>query len=253
MSRWPCSRPTNLHLRFGDRVVLEDVSLAFEARLPVGHHGPKRRRQDHLLQRADRPLQARSRPRAARRARHHRALAAGDRAPRRRPLVPDHEPVRRVHRVRERGDRAARLRARAARDPFGQAYADPALVAEAHDGARQGRPRAIAPTTLAKALPYGARRALEIAVALAAGRSCCSSTSRPPASAATAARGSPSWCAKLKGAAHHRHHRARHAVPVLARRRDFGHPLGPGDRARNAERRSRPTPGSRPPTSGGCS
>jgi branched-chain amino acid transport system ATP-binding protein len=51
-------------------------------------------------------------------------------------------------------------------DPFGQAYADRSVVAEAHDildkvglASRAGEP--------AKALPYGARRALEIGVALA--------------------------------------------------------------------------------------
>ena len=61
------------------------------------HHGPERRRQDDLLQRADRPLQARPRPRAVRRRRHHRPLAAGHRAAGHRALLPAHEPVRRVH------------------------------------------------------------------------------------------------------------------------------------------------------------
>jgi branched-chain amino acid transport system ATP-binding protein len=58
------------------------------------------------------------------------------------------------------------LRARG-RDPFGQAYADPALVAEAHHILEQVG-LADRADVEAKALPYGARRALEIAVALAA-------------------------------------------------------------------------------------
>ena len=42
--------------------------------------------------------------------------------------------------------------------------------------------------------------------------------------------------AQAQGHPHHRHHRARHGVSVLARRRDLGHSLGPGDRARHAGR-----------------
>ena len=58
-----------------------------------------------------------------------------------------------------------RTRARG-HDPLGQAYADPALVDEAHDVLEKVglADRADEP---AKSLPYGARRALEIAVALA--------------------------------------------------------------------------------------
>jgi branched-chain amino acid transport system ATP-binding protein len=59
------------------------------------------------------------------------------------------------------------MRARG-RDPLGQAYADPEVVAQAFDVLEKVglADRAEEP---AKALPYGARRALEIGVALACG------------------------------------------------------------------------------------
>ena len=77
----------HLHKRFGDQVVLEDVTLAFEAGPPVRHHGPERRRQDDLLQRADRhatgPIAARSCSTAGTSpaSRRTRSRAAGSRAP----------------------------------------------------------------------------------------------------------------------------------------------------------------------------
>ena len=82
------------------------------------------------------------------------------------------------------------------RDPLGQAYADP----------RAGRARRTRSSTASasrdRADDVGqgaalrrAPRAGDRAWRSPAGPSCCSSTSRPPASAATAARGSPSWSA----------------------------------------------------------
>ena len=86
----------------------------------------------------------------------------------------------------------------------------------------------------AKSLPYGARRALEIAVALAC-RPKLLFLDEPTAGLGSDGRARlAELVGRLKGAAHHRHHRARHGVPVLARRRDLGDPLGPGDRARHA-------------------
>ena len=63
--RWRCSKPASCTSASATASCWRTSSLAFEAGRLSRHHGPERRRQDHLLQRADRPLQARPRPRAA--------------------------------------------------------------------------------------------------------------------------------------------------------------------------------------------
>ena len=136
----PLLEARNLHLRFGDRVVLEDVSLAFEEGCLSGIMGPNGAGKTTCFN----VLTGRYKP-----DRGQVLLEGVD--------------------ITGRSPQAIALpglRARA-RDPFGQAYADPALVAEAQTvlGMVGLAERA---NDLAKALPYGARRALEIAVALAA-------------------------------------------------------------------------------------
>ena len=85
-----------VHVRFGDRVVLEEVDMSvLEKRMPR-HHGTERRRQDHLLQCADRPRQADARRALPRRRECRRPPAASHRAQRRGALVPDHDVVRRI-------------------------------------------------------------------------------------------------------------------------------------------------------------
>ena len=159
----------------------------------VGHHGPQRRRQDDLLQRADRPLQARPRPRAVRRRRHHRPLAAGHRAAGHRALLPAHEPVRRIHGLRERGDRAAgdaRARPRCAGPRLCRSGAG-------RRGARDpgyGWVSAPAPTTSPRRCPMANGARWRSPWRSPAGPSSCSSTSRRRAWAATGGRGWPSWC-----------------------------------------------------------
>ena len=156
----------DLHLRFGDRVVLENVSLAFEAGKLSGIMGPNGAGKTTCFN----VLTGRYKPDRGRvlfdGTRHHRPLAAGDRPPRRRALVPAHDPVRRVHGVRERGHRAAgdaRARWRCAgpglcRSGAGRRGATTFWT-------RSASPTA--PTTRRSRCSYGARRALEIAVALA--------------------------------------------------------------------------------------
>ena len=64
-----------IHVRFGDRVVLEKHRpCGARGRIPR-HDGPERRRQDHLLQRAHRPCEARAAARSGSTARISPALA----------------------------------------------------------------------------------------------------------------------------------------------------------------------------------
>lgn len=154
-----------LHLRFGDRVVLEEVSLSFETGKLSGIMGPngagkttcfnvltgryKPDRGHVLFDGAD--ITGRS-PQAIARlgiARSFQLMNLFDEF-----TVFENVAIA-LPQTRKRG-----------RDLLGQAYAEPALVAEAHEildtvglGARAD--------DNAKALPYGERRALEIAVALA--------------------------------------------------------------------------------------
>lgn len=154
-----------LHLRFGDRVVLENVSLAFEAGRLSGIMGPNgagkttcfnvltgRYKPDRgrvLLEGYD--ITGRSPQEIARLgvARSFQLMSLFDEF-----TVFENVAIA-LPATRERGH-----------DLIGQAYADPTLVKEAYDildnvGLAD---RADDP---AKALSYGARRALEIAVALA--------------------------------------------------------------------------------------
>ena len=112
--------------------------------------------------------------------------------------------------------------------------------------ARQGA------TCAPRSLPYGERRALEIARrARRSARACCSSTSRPPGLGADGAQRLAELVARAQGHAHDRHHRARHGVPVRARRPHLGHPLGPGHRAGHAGRAAGRTRGCRRSNLGG--
>lgn len=154
-----------LHLRFGDRVVLEDISLSFEAGRLSGIMGPNgagkttcfnvltgRYRPDRgrvLFDGAD--ITGRS-PQAIARlgiARSFQLMNLFDEF-----TVFENVAIA-LPATRERG-----------RNALGHAYGDPELVAETHEILETVGLAARA-DDIAKALPYGERRALEIAVALA--------------------------------------------------------------------------------------
>jgi branched-chain amino acid transport system ATP-binding protein len=155
----------DLHLRFGDRVVLENVSLSFEAGCLSGIMGPNGAGKTTCFN----VLTGRYKPDRG------RVLLEGRDITGRPPQEIVGLGVARSFQLMNLFDEftvfenvAIALPATRARagDAMGQAYADPALVAEAHDvldkvglAERAG--------DQARALPYGARRALEIAVALA--------------------------------------------------------------------------------------
>lgn len=155
----------NLHLRFGDRVVLEDVSLSFEAGRLSGIMGPngagkttcfnvltgryKPSRGQVLLEGRD--ITGRS-PQAIARlgvARSFQIMNLFDEF-----SVFENVAIA-LPEMRERGH-----------DPFGKAYGAPGVTEQVHEILEQVglADRAEEP---AKALSYGARRALEIGVALA--------------------------------------------------------------------------------------
>jgi branched-chain amino acid transport system ATP-binding protein len=155
----------NLHLRFGDRVVLENVSLAFEAGRLSGIMGPNGAGKTTCFN----VLTGRYRPDRG------SVMLDGRDITGRRPQEIVGLGVARSFQVMSLFDEfsvfenvAIALPATRARggDPIGQAYADPGLVAGAHDvldkvglGPQANQP--------AKSLSYGQRRALEIGVALA--------------------------------------------------------------------------------------
>jgi branched-chain amino acid transport system ATP-binding protein len=156
----------NLHLRFGDRVVLENVSLAFEAGRLSGIMGPNGAGKTTCFN----VLTGRYKPDRG------QVLLEGRDITGRSPQAIARLGVARSFQVMSLFDEFTvfenvaialpGLRARG-HDPLGQAYGDPALVAEAHDILAQVG-LADRADDEAKALPYGARRALEIGVALAA-------------------------------------------------------------------------------------
>ena len=154
-----------LHLRFGDRVVLENVSLAFEAGRLSGIMGPNGAGKTTCFN----VLTGRYKPDRG------RVLLEGREITGRSPQEIARLGVARSFQLMSLFDEftvfenvAIALPATRGRgyDPIGQAYSDPSVVKEVHqilDNVGLAD-RAEDP---AKALPYGARRALEIAVALA--------------------------------------------------------------------------------------
>ena len=156
----------DLHLRFGDRVVLENVSLAFEAGRLSGIMGPNGAGKTTCFN----VLTGRYKPDRG------RVLLEGRDITGRSPQAIARLGVARSFQVMNLFDEFTvfenvaialpDMRARG-RNPFAQAYADGALVDQAHDILEQVG-LADRADDEAKALPYGARRALEIAVAIAA-------------------------------------------------------------------------------------
>src|SRR5688572_8864132 len=155
----------DLHLRFGDRVVLENVSLAFEAGRLSGIMGPNGAGKTTCFN----VLTGRYRPDRG------RVLLDGRDITGRSPHAIARLGVARSFQIMTLFDEfsvfenvAIALPGTRARghDPLQQAYADPALVDEAYDVLDKvglaGRA-----DEAAKSLPYGARRALEIGIALA--------------------------------------------------------------------------------------
>jgi branched-chain amino acid transport system ATP-binding protein len=154
-----------LHLRFGDRVVLENVSLDFEAGRLSGIMGPNGAGKTTCFN----VLTGRYKPDRGRVLLEGRDITGR----------PPHEIARlgvaRSFQLMSLFDEftvfenvAIALPATRARgsDPLGQAYADPAVVAEAYD-VLDKIGLADCADDPAKSLSYGARRALEIGVALA--------------------------------------------------------------------------------------
>lgn len=154
-----------LHLRFGDRVVLEDVSLAFEAGRLSGIMGPNGAGKTTCFN----VLTGRYTPDRG------RVTFDGADITGRSPQAIARLGIARSFQLMNLFDEftvfenvaiALPQTRRRGADPVGQAYGDAAIVAEALElldtvglGARADH--------IAKALPYGERRALEIAVALA--------------------------------------------------------------------------------------
>jgi len=154
-----------LHLRFGDRVVLEDVSLAFEAGRLSGIMGPNGAGKTTCFN----VLTGRYTPDRG------RVMFDGADITGRSPQAIARLGIARSFQLMNLFDEftvfenvaiALPQTRRRGADPVGQAYGDAAVVGEAHElldtvglGARADQ--------IAKALPYGERRALEIAVALA--------------------------------------------------------------------------------------
>ena len=154
-----------LHLRFGDRVVLEDISLSFEAGRLSGIMGPNGAGKTTCFN----VLTGRYRPDRG------RVLFDGADITGRSPQAIARLGIARSFQLMNLFDEftvfenvaialpATRARGRNA---LGPAYADPALVAETREILDTVGLVARA-DDIAKALPYGERRALEIAVALA--------------------------------------------------------------------------------------
>jgi branched-chain amino acid transport system ATP-binding protein len=154
-----------LHLRFGDRVVLENVSLSFEAGRLSGIMGPNGAGKTTCFN----VLTGRYKPDRG------RVLFDGRDITGRSPQQIARLGVARSFQIMTLFDEFSvfenvaialpKTRARG-HDPLGQAYADHALVDEAYDVLEKVG-LADRADDEAKSLPYGARRALEIAVALA--------------------------------------------------------------------------------------
>jgi branched-chain amino acid transport system ATP-binding protein len=156
----------NLHLRFGDRVVLENISLAFDKGRLSGIMGPNGAGKTTCFN----VLTGRYRPDRG------RVIFDGEDITGLKPHLIARRGIARSFQLMNLFDEftvfenvAVALPATRERfgDPLGQAYGDPRVVDEAMAILeRVGLQRRAADP--AKALPYGARRALEIAVALAA-------------------------------------------------------------------------------------
>jgi branched-chain amino acid transport system ATP-binding protein len=155
-----------LHLRFADRVVLENVSLAFEAGRLSGIMGPNGAGKTTCFN----VLTGRYKPDRGQVLLDGRDITGCS------PQAIARMGVARSFQVMSLFDEFTvfenvaialpHLRGRS-HDAIGQAYADPTLVGEAL-GVLDQVGLADRAEDQAKALPYGARRALEIAVALAA-------------------------------------------------------------------------------------
>ncbi len=154
-----------LHLRFGDRVVLENISLSFEAGRLSGIMGPNGAGKTTCFN----VLTGRYKPDRG------RVLLEGRDITGRPPQEIARLGVARSFQMMSLFDEFTvfeniaialpAIRARG-RDVIGQAYADPALRAEVEDILDKiGLADRV--DDAAKALPYGSRRALEIGVALA--------------------------------------------------------------------------------------
>jgi branched-chain amino acid transport system ATP-binding protein len=154
-----------LHLRFGDRVVLENISLTFEAGRLSGIMGPNGAGKTTCFN----VLTGRYRPDRG------RVLLEGNDITGRSPQSIARLGVARSFQLMNLFDEFTAFEnvaiampetRRRGHDALGQAYGDPVLVEQAH-AILHTVGLAERAALVAKALPYGERRALEIAVALA--------------------------------------------------------------------------------------
>ena len=175
---------------FAGFMAVSGVNLRDRARHHPRADRAERRRQDHLLQSADQVSQADARPHPLSRARHHGARAGRCGAARPGPLVPDLGGVSPSDRARKCAHRAAAQARRIVRllalEPRARRPQRPCARTD-----RRCRPRRLRRRTTAVELPYGRKRALELATTLALDPKCCCSTSRPPAWATRTSIASP--------------------------------------------------------------
>ena len=184
----PCSSSTTSPCASAASSALDDVEPGRHRGRDLRAHRSQRRRQDDGLQRRHRRLPAdRGRGPLRRASRWSGMQAPPDHQARHRPHVPEHPALPQHDRARERDGRRRRPppHQRARRRPAacpGTAREEREGRDAGHRAARLRRHRPSGRRRPAKNLPYGDQRRLEIARALATDRSCCCSTSRPPAS-----------------------------------------------------------------------
>ena len=223
---------------FGGVHAVRGVTFAVAAGRDAGADRPERRRQDHLLQHAERPDPPGCGAGPAARPRHRRPGAAPGLAARRRPHLPDHRDLRLHDGAGERADGAAvaspparRLLA-AGRRGWMRAEAE-ALLARVGMAEQADRPCGV--------LAYGDLKRVELAIALAS-EPALLLMDEPTAGMAPRERIElMALTAAHRARTRHRRavHRARHGRGLRPCRPH------PGARPRRADRRGRPRRGAR--------
>ena len=157
---------------FGGLVAVNDIDFHDPEALDRQPDRPERRRQDDVLQHADRRLQADGRPDHLRRRGRHGQAAARDHRARHRPHVPEHPALPAHDGARERARRDALPGS--AGGILGSILGAPRVRREEREAAEKARellaycrPARASTTSCARVLSYGDQRRLEVARALA--------------------------------------------------------------------------------------